>query len=655
MSGSDAQDGTNYLSVSFEPDPGFTLGVDGMRVTEDLGKPFLINLDLSSGQAKGNLESVLGSSVTVTMAAGDGTKTYYNGKLTRISYSGLHGGVYRYQAELRPWLWLLDSTQDCKIFQNLCAFDIIGQIFRSNGFSDISDKRQNSAGSLVLDYCVQYRETAYNFVMRLMEQFGIYYYFEHADGKHTLVFADDPNSHAALASALPFRSLQTEQRQVDDHVWEWMSKLTFGPGGRTLRDYNFTAPAQDTTSKSLSPGSYNPGNLEVYDYPGLYAEVTDGQKQADVLMQSDRAQVQIFHGRSNARGLRAGVKYTLSSHDDDPAMNQEYLVTGIEATMTMAEGNSDTRGAQVDSYRVTFSAIKGSTPFRLRASTPKPLIRGPQTALVVGTSGEEITTDQYGRIKVQFYWDRVGTKDENSSCWIRVAQTWAGAGWGTMFIPRIGMEVVVAFLEGNPDRPLVTGVVYNATQTIPYAQPDNATRSTVKTNSSKGGGGFNELRFEDKKGSEEIFLQAQKDYNWQVLNNETGTVTQDQSITVQQGNRSITVSKGNETTTISQGNQSTTVSQGNQSTTVSQGNHSLAVTAGGSKITTGQAMEVTAQTSIKLTATTSIELTVGSNSIKIDPTGVTINGTMIKGTASAEMSLNGGGAMVLQAGVIQIN
>ncbi len=208
------------------------------------------------------------------------------------------------------------------------------------------------------------------------------------------------------------------------------------------------------------------------------------------------------------------------------------------------------------------------------------------------------------------------------------------------------MEVVVAFLEGNPDRPLVTGVVYNATQTIPYAQPDNSTRSTVKTNSSKGGGGFNELRFEDKKGSEEIFLQAQKDYNWQVLNNETGTVTQDQSITVQQGNRSITVSKGNETTTIS---------QGNQSTTVSQGNHSLAVTAGGSKITTGQAMEVTAQTSIKLTATTSIELTVGSNSIKIDTTGVTINGTMIKGTASAEMNLNGGGSMVLQAGEIQIN
>jgi type VI secretion system secreted protein VgrG len=213
----------------------------------------------------------------------------------------------------------------------------------------------------------------------------------------------------------------------------------------------------------------------------------------------------------------------------------------------------------------------------------------------------------------------------------------------------------VAFLEGNPDRPLVTGVVYNATQTIPYTQPDNATRSTFKTNSSKGGGGFNELRFEDKKDSEEIFLQAQKDYNWQVLNNETGTVTKDQSITVKEGNRSITVSKGNETITVSEGNQDTTVSKGNQSTTISTGNHKLDVTAGGSKITTGQAMEVTAQTSIKLTATASIELTVGSNSIKIDPSGVTINGTMITGTASAEMKLNGGGMMELVGGIIKIN
>jgi type VI secretion system secreted protein VgrG len=654
MSDSDSQDASSYVKATFSPDPGFALVFDGLKVTEALGRPFLIQLDLSSGKGKGNIEALLGSSVTVEMTAGDGTKSYYNGILTRIGFTGLDGGVYRYQAELRPWIWLLKRTQDCKIFQNMSAFDIIGQIFRDNGFSDISDKRQASAGSLVLEYCVQYRETAYDFVMRLMEQFGIYYYFEHADGKHTLAFADDPNSHTSLTAALPFRALQTEQRQVDDHVWEWTSDLNLRPGGRTLRDYDFTMPAQDTTSKSLSPGSHPHGSLEIYDYPGLYSVVSDGQKQADVLMQADKAQLQVFQGRSNGRGLRTGVKFTLSNHDDT-SLNQEYLVTGAEATMTMAEGGSDTRGQQIDSYRVSISAIQASKPFRLPASTPKPLIRGPQTALVVGTSGEEITTDKYGRIKVQFYWDRIGTKDENSSCWIRVAQTWAGAGWGTMFIPRIGMEVVVAFLEGNPDRPLVTGVVYNATQTIPYTQPDNATRSTFKTNSSKGGGGFNELRFEDKKDSEEIFLQAQKDYNWQVLNNETGTVTKDQSITVKEGNRSITVSKGNETITVSEGNQDTTVSKGNQSTTISTGNHKLDVTAGGSKITTGQAMEVTAQTSIKLTATASIELTVGSNSIKIDPSGVTINGTMITGTASAEMKLNGGGMMELVGGIIKIN
>ena len=579
------------------------------------------------------------------MTDAENNKTYFNGILTRASFTGLSGGVYRYHVELRPWIWLLTRTQDCRIFQNKSAWDIINAVFQAQEFSAIEDKRQNQAGSAVLEYCVQYRETAFDFVTRLMEQFGIYYYFTHSAGAHTLMLSDDPNSHSSIGKALPFYFGQTEQRAVEDHVWEWTSDLHLRPGAHSYRDYNFTTPAADLTAKSLQPGSHKYGSFEIYDYPGMYGTVADGQTLADVRMQEHKTFVQVFDGRSNARSIRAGVKLSLEK-TADTALAQEYLVIRAITNLTMAEGASDTRGQLVDSHRVSFSAIPGTTPFRLAQTTPRPMIRGPQTAKVVGASGDEITTDQYGRIKVQFNWDRVGTNDENSSCWIRVAQSWAGLGWGSIFIPRIGMEVVVAFLEGNPDRPLVTGVVYNATQTAPYTLPDNKTRSTVKTNSSTGGSGFNEFRFEDKAGSEEVFFQAQKDYNKIVLNNETSTVTQDSTTTIKQGNRSITVS---------QGNQSTTVSQGNDTTTISQGNHQLAVSAGGSTTNTGQAIQMTAGTSIKLTASTSIELVVGANSIKIDATGVTITAAKITGTASAEMALDGGGMMELTGGVIKIN
>jgi type VI secretion system secreted protein VgrG len=231
----------------------------------------------------------------------------------------------------------------------------------------------------------------------------------------------------------------------------------------------------------------------------------------------------------------------------------------------------------------------------------------------------------------------------------------AGAGWGSMFIPRIGMEVVVVFLEGNPDRPLITGVVYNATNTVPNPLPDKKVMTTMRSNSSKGGGGFNELTFDDTKGNENVTFQAQYNYSKKVLNNETVEITKDTDTTVKTGNRTMTVSQGNDTHTVSQGNLSVTVSQGNQSTTISAGNQSLSISAGGSTTTTGQAFEITAGTSVKLTATASIELTCGGTSLKLDPSGVTISGPMIKGSADAEMQLSGGGMMSLSAGLININ
>lgn len=624
----------SWVEVKFAPDPGFRLIFDGLRAREELGRPFQFDLDLSAGKLY-DVASLIGSSGTVclSLSGDEDNDRHFNGVVTRVISSGLVDGAYRYHVELRPWIWLLSRVTDCAIFQNMTVFDIITKVFRDAGFSDFQDNRQASAGDTQRDYCVQYRETSFDFVTRLMEEYGIYYYFKHEDGKHTLVLADDPNAHEALATPIPFIFNQTEYRTVEDHIWEWTTDVALDSGKFTLRDYNFTTPTADLTARSVQAASHPYGTFEVYDYPGPYDETDVGTKLTDVRMQAINKGRSVTNGVSNARGLHAGWKFTLSEHAND-TQNAEHLIIRSECSMSIAEGSSTVDGETLDTYRVTFSAVPGTVHYRLDQRTRRPMIRGPQTAVVVGTSSEEIDTDEYGRVKVKFHWDRSETEGEACSCWIRVAQSIAGAGWGSIFIPRIGQEVVVEFLEGNPDRPLITGVVYNASQTVPYTLPDNKTRTTFKSNSSKGGGGFNELRFEDKAGSEEVFFQAQKDYNKVVLNNETVKITQDTTTTVDKGNRTVTVSQGNDEHTVSQGNLKVTVSTGNHSTTVSAGNHKLDVSAGTSEITAAQ----------------SITLTVGSNSIKIDTGGITINGIKISVQSTANTSVQAGAEMSIQSG-----
>ena len=625
----------SYIKLKLTPDPGFELTLDAMTAEEQLGRPCLITVDTSCKIAEPDLHKHLGASVTVTLTQEEGEPRYFNGILARFAYTGFGGGAFRYRLELRPWIWLLSQVQDCKIFQTQSAWDIILAVFKSAGFSDYADRRQNAAGSAVLTYCVQYRETSLDFVTRLMEEYGIYYFVTHRDGSHVINFADDPNSHVSVGDAIPYRASQNEWRQIDDHIWNWSGDARIRPGTYTLRDYNFTAPTADLTARSALPGGHPHGTSEIYDYPGEYETVGDGQTLASVRMQERAAVRQTYGGTTNSRKVKTGSKFTLSEFSDEAA-NVEYLVVRTVCTVSIAESLSRTDGELIDTFLCAMEAIGGGTTFRLPKTTPLPMIRGPQTAVVVGASGDEITTDQYGRIKVQFPWDRHGNHDENSSCWIRVSQLWAGNAWGAMFIPRIGQEVVVEFLEGNPNRPIVTGRVYNAAQTVPYPLPGNATRSTIKSNSSKGGGGFNELRFEDKKGSEEVFFQAQKDYNAVVLNNETNTITQDTTTVVKQGKRSVTVSTGND------------------ELTVSSADHTITVSAGSSTVSAG----------------TSITLKVGQNSIKIDNSGITIAGLQIKLTATAALEasgatvkvagqavleLDGGGSAVLKAAVVMIN
>lgn len=612
--------GITGVTVTVDPNPGLPLSFDTIDAVEELGRPFCYTLNLISGTLRSDLNTLLGSSATIAFNLTDSSKRYVNGILTRAVFVGLVDANYRYRLELRPWIWLLSQARSCRIFQQKSVWDIITGVFRDAGFTNFEDKRQNESGSQLLDYCVQYDETSLDFVSRLMEKYGLYYYFTHTSSQHTLVMADDPNSHTALPAALPYHVQGSERDSTEDHVTSWAADLALQPGAVTFRDYNFTTPSADLTAKSLQPSSTTYGHMEVYSYPGPYDTAADGQKLATVRMQTYSSNAEVVRGATNARALAVGSKFTLSGSEDS-TQNREYLVIAATSQLVAGAGTAVKAGTVLDSYGCRFSAIPGATVFRTDQRTPWPVMRGPQTAKVVGAAGDEITTDHYGRIKISFFWDRDSKQDENSSCWVRVAQGWAGVSWGSIFIPRIGQEVVVDFLDGNPDRPIVTGCVYNATTTTPYPLPDNKTRSTIKTNSSPGGSGFNELRFEDKAGDEEVFFQAQKDYNKVVLHNETVKITQDTTTTVAQGNRAVTVSAGND------------------DLTVSAGNHSVTVSAGTSTISAGQ----------------SITLKVGANSIVIDTSGVTINGTKIGLTASAQLQANGGGQMTLQAGMISIN
>jgi type VI secretion system secreted protein VgrG len=633
-----------YVTVTISPDPGITLSLHSLDANEELGRPFEYHLGLSSDKSVTDLTPWLGASCTLAITLPDKTKRYFNGIVGRAQYGGLLGGAYYYRLELRPWIWLLSRVQDCYIYQNMTVWAIINDIFTRASFTAIEDKRQNQAGSETLEFCVQYNETSLDFVTRLMEKYGIYYYFTHKDGEHTLVFADDPNSHTALPQAIPFVFKQTQYTTVEDHVWEWTAEQRLQPGTATFKDYNFTTPTADLTAKTSQAASYAAyKTFEVYEYPGPYAVVGDGTKISNVRMQRFTRQTLTLAGVSNSRLINTGCKMTLSGFADS-AQNIEYLVIGAHYTLGEAEGVPSTDGAIADTFVCKLRAIPGTVPFQMEEITPWPRMHGPQTAKVVVASGDEITTDTYGRVKVKFPWDRSSAQDDTASCWIRVAQIWAGSSWGGMFIPRVGMEVVVDYLNGNPDRPIIVGCVYNATNMPADTLPANKTMSDIKTNSSTGGGGYNQLRFEDKKGSEEVYFQAEKDYNKLVKNNETVTVDQgNRSITLNKGDNSFTVSagkntvtiqkdnsvtiqQGNNSLTVSQGNNSTTVSQGNESLTVSTGNHSISVSAGSSSVTAGQ----------------SITLTVGGNSIKIDTSGVTISGTLITVNASGDLTLKGG-------------
>jgi type VI secretion system secreted protein VgrG len=352
-----------------------------------------------------------------------------------------------------------------------------------------------------------------------MEEYGIFYFFKHQQGQHTLVLADDSTAHSPCPGQSSIRYVKVLGGPQRDVITGWQIEQELRTGKYSLEDYNFQTPS--TNLMVSEPTLYNVGGnskFEIYDYPGEYLTKGAGESLARVRMQEEEAEHCVAHGMGQCRMVVSGYKFTLEEHPRKD-QNTDYVLTEIQHT-AITDAYATSRSSEGESYSNTFTCIPLAVPFRPFRVTPRPTVKGPQTGVVVGPSGEEIYSDEYGRVKVQFFWDRLGKKNENSSCWIRVSQPWAGKNWGAVFLPRIGQEVIVDFLEGDPDQPLITGRVYNADQMPPYTLPDKQTRSTIQSRSSKGGGtaNYNEIRFEDLKGSEQIFINAEKDMDHRVEN-----------------------------------------------------------------------------------------------------------------------------------------
>jgi type VI secretion system secreted protein VgrG len=599
-----------------------------MHAREEVSRLSEFQIDLLSPRGDISLDDVLGKNVTVTLELPDEGRRFYNGYVTRFSQSGMYGRYHRYHAIVRPWLWFLTRTADCRIFQEMPVPDILKLVFADHGTADY--KLELTSSYRTWTYCVQYRETDFNFVSRLMEEEGIYYYFRHTEGHNTLVLTDSLSQHtpAPGCEQLPFIPPDRLVRPEIQHVSSWEISRQVQPGVYAHDDYDLERPSVELRTKKALPRSYAPSDYEVYDYPGGYVQKADGEQYAAVRIEEFGAQFETAHATTNARGLAVGCALTLSGHPRGD-QNREHLVLAANFDLEYGdyEGMPQRGGA---SYRCSFVAMSSKEQFRPRRSTPKPFVQGPQTAVVVGPKGDEIYTDQYGRVKVQFRWDRYGKMDENSSCWIRVSQDWAGKHWGAIFLPRIGQEVIVEFLEGDPDCPIITGRVYNAEQAPPYDLPAEMTKSTVKSNSSKGGGGSNELRFEDKKGSEQIYLHAQKDMDIVVENERRETVKGSRHLTVKKdrkddvGGSSHLKVAGDGVVQIG-GDASTKVGANLASDVGASHSHKV-----------GQEIYYNAGMKIVLEAGMEITLKGSGGFVKIDPAGVTIQGTLVQ--------INSGGA-----------
>ena len=652
--------------------------LEGFSGEESVSAPFSFALELLSTESSIDPQRLLRKPASITIELPDKSERVIHGMVNRFIQLGqLEGSeLTSYRAELVPWLWFLSLSADCKIFQEMSVLEIVEQVFKDQGYADFEIKCIKSYPKR--DFCVQYRETHLNFVSRLLEEEGIFYFFTHSDSKHILTLADD------VSAIKPCPGQDTVRMATQAGAWQKEDVITAVErehaayiGKLTLRDYDYLKP-----SNTLEGSVSGDGKEEIYDYtfPGNFKTDGDGDRLARLQLEEQEQWQAVVRAESTCRSFQSGYRFDLKKHYRED-VNDTYQILSVHHSARVGGYRS---GEDVHfTYRNSITAIPHATPYHPPRITPKPVVQGSQTAVVVGKSGEEIWVDKHGRVKLQFHWDRDGKKDENSSCWVRVSSAWAGKGWGMIQIPRIGQEVIVDFLEGDPDMPVITGRVYNDAQVPPYALPDNQTQSGVKSRSSKGGGtdNFNEIRLEDKKDSEQILIHAEKDLTIGVENDEsrnvghdrTTVIKNDDTETVKEGDQAITLEKGDQTLDIKMGKQEVTLDQGDQSITLKMGNLTLTLDMGNvdnvvkmGNITNDVKMgNVTTKAGLGKVveeAMQGIEMKVGQSSIKVDQMGVTIKGMMVKieGTIQTDVkglmtNVTGDAMLKAQGGITMIN
>lgn len=634
-----------------------------------LSQCFSYSLRLQAGSKALDANQLLDKAVTVTISEEGANQTFVNGVVCTVlqkpgNVVGSGGGAgleaWDYELTIVPWLWFLNQTSDCRIFQNMTGTDIVQKIFNEFGYSDFT---VNATPTTTYEYTVMYNESYLAFVQRILARDGLCYYFTHESDKHVMQISDNLASGPSLGTVKFAGQTATE---VGVHTLQRGDSTAVG---RFVgNDYNYTMASTslqgqaDTVLKASKAKT-----REFYRFPAEYPKKDNVDKQVRWQNEAAEVRAQLFSGGGNAPQMFApGFLVTI---EGDPFTKSDYIIAAASIGVTDHAGIS---GGQA-SIDVSFTLFEKSTAWRPELLS-KPLVPGLQSAIVVGKSGEELWTDKHGRVKVQFNWDTRGKKDENSSCWLRVIQPWAGNGWGFQFLPRIGQEAAVTFLEGDIDRPVVIGSFYNSDQPTLFSLPSEQNKSGIRSRSTKGGGASNysEFSIDDTKGSEVVLLHAEKDYTIEVEHDETRTIGNDRTVTVKKnetitvdgdqketvkGNRTFEV-KGNHSETVD-GNQTVTV-KGNQDQTV-KGNQTHTVKGNQSEKVNGE-QSISVMQAVTYESMSSITLKVGGNSIKIDQTGITMSGIIIKVTADGELKTSGAiaqhsgeGVLKLQGGIIMVN
>jgi type VI secretion system secreted protein VgrG len=635
-----------------------------MSGSEKLGCPCSYDVTLLSENPNIGLSEILGQPICIVLRLPSGRHREFSGFVTRFSFVGGIGRHAAYHVQVEPWLALLRQRVRSRIYQGKTVPAVIEKLFREHGFSDFSNAL--TARYRTFDYLVQYRESDLQFLLRMMQQEGIYFFFKHHDRKHELVLADSFSAHEAIAGyeKVPYYPPQRNEKRERDYLDQWFVRRGIRPAIYSARDFNFTHPAAPVKSETRVPLDHAFNEYEIYDYPGEFQEKDEADVHTRIRLEEEQASFELVHGEGNARGLQCGALFELEKYPRKD-QNKEYLI--VEAAYTIQVSNYDSLDdPEVEpEVHVRLVAQDSKTAYRPPRTAKVPTIAGPQTATVVGPSTQEIWTDEYGRVRLQFHWDTEGKRNENSSCWVRVSQAWAGQNWGSIHVPRIGQEVVVSFLEGNPNRPLVTGRVYNADNMPPYDLTKNPTQSGIKSRSTKGGtpDNFNEIRFEDKKGEEELHIQAEKnmttlvknDQSTDVLKNRTTTVGVSDTLHVG-GNQSITIgspdqpprtSKMNVTGKHSLDASDSMAFQAPNEIKFTVGGSTVTITPGGISISSGGGSSVNIDTNV--TANSS-----GKASMKLDAnvTAKSQPGSSLKLDANAFIEASGKGSVLVDANVL---